>query len=48
MICKQTINGRIPDDMQTNNCWAHAAWHVNKHLLGVCSMLCKQKITGRM
>ena len=48
MICKQTITERIQDDMQTNNCWAYAAWYVNKLLLGVCSMICKQTIAGRI
>ena len=36
MIRKQTITG------------GDAACYINKHLLGVCSMICKQEITGRM
>ena len=31
----------------TNNYWVYGiAWYVNKQLLGVCSMVCKQTITG--
>ena len=26
----------------------YVAWYVNKQLLGVCSMICKQTITGCM
>ena len=47
MTCKQTINGRMSHDMQTNNYWTYVAY-INRKLLDVCSMISKQTITGRI
>ena len=41
MICKQTITGCMQHKMKTNNYWTYVASYVNKQLLGVCSMICK-------
>ena len=46
MICKQTIAGCMQHDMLTNNYWVYGAWYVNKQLLDVCCIICKQTITG--
>ena len=35
-------------DMQTNNYWMYVAKYINKQLLGVCSMICKQTIARCM
>ena len=34
-------------DIKANNYWIYVAY-VNKQLLGVCCMICKQTITGSM
>ena len=47
MICKETINGLMSHDMQTNNYWTYVAY-INRQLLDVCSMICKQTNAGRM
>ena len=35
-------------DMETNNYWVYVPLYVNKQLLGVCNMRCKQTIIGCM